>query len=172
MSDGSTSKEEHSMSVTSFIVKVGASTGHVAGRPSAIGGIVDMAERYGGQAAFGFIHGMYKEKAEIKGIPVDILAGILLKGSAIALDMYGHGRSKAAPHLNALGDAGIGSFFHSLGTGLGHHMSGDQAPAQAALPAAKKPATISGAIPPAPVGDFLNTQNLADLARRYRSNQA
>jgi hypothetical protein len=126
---------------------------------------VDKAERYAAAAGFGFIKGYYREQAAIKGVPADLLAGILLTGGAAALEMFGKGRSGLAPHLNAVGDAGLMSYLGSMGAAMGAKKSGRQvyvlnagAAKPAALPAGM---TAVGHLPQAVSGAYLSADEIA-----------
>lgn len=152
--------------MASFITKVTHSAAMVPHRSSNFTNyLVDKGERYAGAAAFGFVKNYYREKAMVKGIPADLLAGGLLTLGAVAMEMFSHGRSKAACHLNAIGDAGVMSFFNSMGAAYGTKMSGRKvyvlAPG-AAAPAALPPGmTAVGAIPQAVGGAYLTAEEIA-----------
>lgn len=108
----------------SFLSRMKSGTGKLACGRGGMAYLVDAAERYGGVTAFGYIHGKYGDGAEVKGVPVDLGAGIALKAAGLALDIFGSGRSKLSPHLNALGDAGISAFLHTVGVGMGSGSGG------------------------------------------------
>lgn len=122
---------------------------------------------YAGAAyGFGYIQNRYRERATVKGVPVDLLAGVVLTGAAY----FNVGGSGVSPLLRDVGRAGVGAFFHTLGAGKGAEQSGvtrllinkgDVARAKAALPSA----TVLGEIPRAPHGDYLSAAELAELAR-------
>lgn len=140
---------------------------HGAARsPSLKSYAIDKGERYGGALLFGFLKGYYREKAMIKGIPVDALAGgALLIGGAV-LAMVSKGRSGLLPHMNALGDAGVSSWLNSIGAAWGAKKSGRQvyvlnkgATAPAALPAGM---TAVGEIPQAAMGSVLSPADIAN----------
>jgi hypothetical protein len=129
------------------------------------GYVVDKGERYAAAAGFGFIKGYYRERAAIKGVPADLLAGAGLTLAAAALEMFGKGRSGLAPHLNAVGDAGMMSYLGSMGAAMGAKRSGRQvyvlnagAAKPAALPAGM---TAVGALPQAVSGAYLSADEIA-----------
>lgn len=118
---------------------------------------------------FGYAKNRWRDKAHVFGVPVDLLTGIVAKTASIAALMTGKFEG-AVPHLDALGNAGVGAYFHTLGAARGAEASGlcrvlipasDVAKAKAALPNA----TILGEIPKAPPGDYLSAEDLARMAR-------
>lgn len=137
-------------------------------KPTFVGVAADKVERYGGSVGFGFLRGYYREKAAVKGIPVDVLAGGVLAGLGTFLALRSGGKSDLAPHLNALGDAGVMSFFSAWGNGLGTKACGRRlwlqepgAPAPAPMPGLRE---VVGDLPPA-VGDaFLTADEIAQYA--------
>lgn len=137
------------------------------GKAAVLPALVQTTEYGLASLGFGYVHGKYQDKAKVMGIPVDVLSGSFLKVAGVALDLVG-GKSVAAytPHLHVVADAGIGSFFHTVGVGLGAKSSKAQQrvllPAGMAVPAG---AIVLGAIPQAPEGDVLNKQDLAALSR-------
>jgi hypothetical protein len=142
--------------------------GHRTGKlgSGATGYLVDKGERYAGAAAFGFIKGYYREKAMVRGVPVDVLAGLGLTLGALLLNMTSRGMSGLAPHLNAVGDAGIMSYFGSMGASYGARKSGRTV--YVLNPGAKVPAippglTAVGALPQAVAGAgaFLSPEQIA-----------
>lgn len=123
----------------------------------------------GASFGFGYVQNRYREKASLGGVPADLLAGGLLTGAAFVGDWFNKGKG-FTPLARAIGHAGLGSFFHTLGAGLGAEKSGvkrlliseaDVAKAKAALPNA----TILGVSEKAPTGDFLSATELAAMAR-------
>lgn len=134
--------------------------------------LVETVEYAGAAYGFGYLQNRYREKASVLGMPVDLLAGVVLKGAALSSELLGKGASGWMTSLaNNVGNAGVGAFFHTMGAGHGAHAAGvkrmlltsaaDVAKAKAALPGA----TILGEIPKAPHGDFLSAAELAELAR-------
>lgn len=132
------------------------------------GMLVEKGERYGSSFAFGFIKGYYREKAMIKGMPVDLLAGAGMTLAACVLEAYSGGRSKIAPHLHAIGDAGMMSYINSVGVSMGTKQSGRKIyllEKGAAAPAGIKEAEhILGELPPAVGGPFLSADEIAKFA--------
>lgn len=123
----------------------------------------------GASYGFGYIQNAYRSKAHVMGVPLDLAAGIGFKAVSLGASMLGMG-SGFAPHLDTIGNAGIGAFFHTLGAGHGAQKAGvkrllvneaDMVKAKAALPNA----TILGDLGKAPKGDFLSAKDLAALAR-------
>lgn len=133
--------------------------------------LVETAEYGAASFGFGFIQNKYRG-ASIKGVPVDVLAGVGLKAAALAMEAFG-GRmsSRIGAHVNVLGNAGIGAFFHTLGAGAGMKSAGVNRlllPQGYSAQAAKKMipgSEILGGIAPAPKGDFLSSAELAAMAR-------
>lgn len=118
---------------------------------------------------FGYAKNKWRDKAHVFGVPVDLLAGLVAKTLSVGALATGKFEG-AVPHLDALGNAGVGAFFHTLGAAHGAAASGlrrvlipasDVAKAKAALPNA----TILGEIPKAPPGDYLSAADLARMAR-------
>lgn len=139
--------------------------------PRLVHEVVEVSELALAGYGFGYIQNRWREKASIKGVPVDLLAGLALKTVSLAGDLLDVGglAGKALPHLNVLGSAGIVSYFHTMGSSHGADHSGlkrllvnesDLSRAQAMLPSA----TVLGA-KAAPHGDYLTPRDIAELAR-------
>jgi hypothetical protein len=150
----------------SLLAKLKHSTTTVDRRSGVQGYIVDKGERYAGAAAFGFIKGYYREKAMIRGIPVDLLAGLGLTLGSLVLNIGSRGMSGLAPHLNAVGDAGVMSYLGSMGASWGAKKSGRTV--YVLNPGAKVPVippglTAVGALPQAVAGAgaFLTPDQIA-----------
>lgn len=137
-----------------------------------VSNVVETAEYGAASFVYGYTQAKYGKKAYVKGIPVDVLSGVALKVVAFGMDAFGGSMmGRIAPHLNVLGNAGVGAFFHTYGVGKGIASSGvtrmllpsgtDLKKVQAVAPGS----TIMGAIPQAPKGDFLSTAELASMAR-------
>ncbi len=126
------------------------------------------AVEYGAASyGYGYLMSRYREKASVMGVPADLLGGVLMKAASLFGGRYLRGFTA---HANVLGNAGIGAFCHTLGSGHGAAGSGvkrllihesDVPKAKAALPNA----TILGDIPKAPHGDFLSFGELNKLAK-------
>lgn len=135
--------------------------------------VVETVEYAGASYAYGYFLSKHREKASIFGVPADLAVGAGLKLLAFGAEMFGHGAA-LAPHANVLGNAGIGAYMHTLGSGKGAGDSGVKriAVAPGTSPGAVKTAmrglpgsTVLGDLPKAPRGDFLSARDLADLAR-------
>jgi hypothetical protein len=130
---------------------------------------VPTATYAGASYGFGYLQNRYRDKASVMGVPADLLAGVGFKALAIAGTLLGKGR-KFVPHLDTVGNAGIGAYFHTLGAGHGAQKSGvkrvlvSDGDVKKVL-AVSPNATVLGAIPKAPHGDYLSAQELANLAR-------
>jgi len=131
--------------------------------------LVEMVEYGGASYLFGYLQNRLGERASVMGVPADLLAGVVLKGAALAGDLMGASGGLSAL-ANNVGNAGIGAFFHTLGAGHGSKSAGlkrvlvhesDVPKVKAAIPTA----TILGAIGKPPHGDFLSPAQLAALAR-------
>lgn len=143
---------------------------HVADRKGLGGYAVDKVERYGASLGFGFLKGYYREKASIKGVPVEaIVGGGAVLGSVI-LEIMSGGRSSLAPHLNAIGDAGLQSYLNSIGASMGAKKSGRKVyvlDAGAAAPKTLPPGMVAvGALPQAVAGagQYLTQEQIARYA--------
>jgi len=119
---------------------------------------------------FGYLQNAYPGKARIMGVPADLAVGVAAKAASIASTLFGiAGASR--PHLDVLGNAGIGAYFHTLGSGHGFKKSGRvrailPASAAAKLAAAVPESTIFGVAARAPQGDLLTADDLSRLASR------
>jgi hypothetical protein len=119
-----------------------------AGQKASFGSVVvDKAERYGAAAAFGYVKGRYREKATVKGQPIDLVAGLGALGLGILDEVFLGGHF--APHLNRIGDAGLSSYINSRATFLGHKAAGrkvyvSQPGANPALPAGLQQVDVLG----------------------------
>lgn len=129
--------------------------------------LVEGAEYAAAMGAFGYVQQRYR--AGVMGAPADLVAGALAKVAAIGLDYYGKGR-KFHPYLDLVGNAGLGSYFHTVGAAMGAQNSGmkrimvkdsDLGKVKKAVP----DATILGAIPKATKVNFMSAAELAALAR-------
>lgn len=133
--------------------------------------VVETVEYGAASFGFGFLQNKYRG-ASVKGVPMDILAGVGLKAAALLMETYGGATaSHVGSHVNVLGNAGVGAFFHTLGAGAGMKSAGVNRlllppgyPAQAAKKAIPG-SEILGGISPAPKGDFLSSAELAAMAR-------
>ena len=130
--------------------------------------VIDKGERYAAAAAFGAIKGYYRERAQFSiaghSIPVDAAAGVGLTLIASVLQVWSGGRSKAACHLNAVGDAGVMSWLGSMGAAwgtqkAGRHVYVTDAGSNPKIPAGMK--EIVGALPQAVGGTYLNADEIA-----------
>jgi len=133
------------------------------------GVLLGTVEYAGASYLFGYAKHRWRDKAHVFGVPVDLLAGLVAKTASVAALLAGK-FEEAVPHLDALGNAGVGAFFHTLGAARGAEASGmrrllipasDVQKAKAALPNA----TILGEIPKAPPGDYLSAADLVRMAR-------
>lgn len=118
---------------------------------------VDAVERYGASMGFGVLSGAFPTW-QYKGMGVDLMAGVALKSAAVTFDLVSNGRSSVAPHLNAIGDAGIQAHMHTWGLQLGSKLN----------KGAKK--VVAGYIPAAVAGDslsdYFDARQLANIARK------
>lgn len=130
---------------------------------------LDVAEYGGASYAFGYLQNRYRERASVMGVPLDLAAGAGLTAAALLCDLKGW-CSGLVPIVRNVGHAGVGAYFHTMGAGHGAKASGvkrllvhekDVGKVKAVLP----DATVLGAIPRAPHGDFLSASELAALAR-------
>lgn len=137
-----------------------------------VSNVVETVEYGAFSYGYGFLQNKYRGKASVKGVPADVLAGVGFKAAALLMDAFGGSAvAKVSPHINVLGNAGIGAFFHTLGAGHGAKSAGvtrlllapgtDVKKAKAMLPGSE----VLGGIPPAPKGDFLSSSELAAMAR-------
>lgn len=137
---------------------------------SALGFAVEKAERYGAAYGFGYIKGRYRERAMIGGYPVDVVAGAGLTLLSAGLQIASKGSSKLAPHLEAIGDSGVTSYFNSLGAAAGARAGGRTTyvqkygapPLKVVPPGLEIPPDAVGAIPPAAAGAYLTPDELAN----------
>ena len=149
-------------------------------RSGAVSKVVELAEYGGASWLYGYAQTRYREKASIKGVPLDLAAGVGLKlldivGSLWAKD-YGGGVIKravrsASPHAGVLGNAGIGAFMHTWGAGVGGEKSGvkrllvQDKDVDAVKKALGGRVTVLGEIPKAPQpGKFFSARELARMA--------
>lgn len=151
----------------SLVSKGKAAVGHALHRHE---GPAQVIEKYGAAYAFGFVKGYYRERASYRGVPADLIAGLVGVGGSALLQAWSGGRSGLAPHLKAVGDAGIMSYLGSMGASLGAKQSGRQvyvlnagAPRPANLPAG---VTAVGHLPQAVSGQFLSQDEMRKYAHR------
>ena len=127
------------------------------------------AEYAAASYAFGYLQNSGMVRTHIFGVPVDLAAGVAAKAASLGLTLAGVAGGMR-PHLDVLGNTGIGAYFHTLGSGHGFSKSGR---VRAILPAgsagklqsAIPGVTILGVASSAPKGDLLTSADLAALAR-------
>lgn len=150
-----------------FIKKLGlarikSNTAHVTEVRNWKGYGVDKAIRYGSAWGFGYVKGFYREKAMVRGVPVDAIAGV---GSTILGLLVG---GKTGAYLNSLGDSGISSWLGSLGAAYGAKKSGRRVyvlDAGARPPANLPPGlTAVAGLPQAVGGVFLTPEEIAQFS--------
>lgn len=135
-----------------------------------VGDLVTTAEYAGASYLFGYVQNAFPGRARILGVPADLVTGVTAKAASLVLTLVGKAGA-ARPHLDVLGNAGIGAYFHTLGSGHGFSKSGR---VRAILPAASADkllkavpeSTIFGVAARAPQGDLLTSADLARLASR------
>lgn len=132
------------------------------------GFLVDKGERFGASYGFGWIKGHYREKAMVKGQPIDLVAGAGLLAASVALNLMSNGRSDLAEHLERVGDAGMMSYLNTMGASKGASMAGRQV---MAIGPSKTPGlprtTAMGMVPPVDPGAvFLSADKVRNFANR------
>lgn len=143
---------------------------------TAVGSVVHGLESYGAGRLFGYVHGMYREKASLWGVPANLLAGIGLKVAAIGAALVTDRLSPTArepwwaSHLETIGNAGIAAFGFAQGVADGTKSSGRKIiilPKGAAAPTlpAGSVTDVVGEIPPAAPGRYLDLDQLQTAAR-------
>lgn len=135
---------------------------------------------------FGYAMNRYRDKSSVHvpvvgNVPVDLGAGVLglamttfgltsLLGRVTGIGFIKRHAYKVDKMAGAVATAGLGSYAHTYGSGLGGKQSGvtrlmvdkkDVPRVKAAMPSA----TVLGEIPSAPHGDFLSSSDLRNLAR-------
>jgi hypothetical protein len=142
---------------------------HKHSHPDTImGNIVTTAEISGASYLAGYVQSAYSDKAHIKGAPLDVVAGTVLKLVSLGLTGTGSAR-QLRPHLDAIGNGFLASYFASLGCGYGYTKTGRT---RVVLPAgadrSKLPAgtTVLGVDQKAPTGDVLTMADIVNLASR------
>lgn len=136
-----------------------------------IGNVVETAEYGAASYAFGYLANRYRDKAKVFGVRTDLAVGVGLKVVALAGDYFGIPAISALDHhLNTIGNAGVGAYFHTLGAGHGSRASGvkrvliksgDIDKVKKVVPDAE----IIGQIGAAPAGAYLSEQKLREMAR-------
>lgn len=130
------------------LVKFKNAVGSVAVQRSGLGEFaIDKVERYGAAAAFGYIKGKYRERATVKGQPLELVAGGAFLGLALIDELFLSG--KFAPHLNRGADAGLSAYINTRMTALGMKHAGrkifiSQPGANPALPAGLQQVDVLG----------------------------
>jgi hypothetical protein len=138
-----------------------------------VGGfLVDKGERYGAAYAFGWVKGHYRERAMVRGLPVDLVAGAGLLAGSVLLNLFSGGRSHLADHAERFGDAGLMSYLNTMGTAKGASMAGRTvmalpgAKAGAGLPGARQQQVVGMVPPVAPGASFLSASQVRSYANR------
>jgi hypothetical protein len=147
----------------------------LAGHPNGPGSglmknVVQTAEYAGASYLLGYVQNAYPGKAQIFGVPLDLATGVAMKAASLLSTFTGFATA-ARPHLDTVGNAGLGAYFHMLGSGAGFHKSGR---VRAILPPgsvdkvmkAAPGTTLFGVAARAPQGDLLSASDLSRLASR------
>lgn len=121
-----------------------------------LGFLINKGEKWGGSFFWGFAKGYWREKTVVRGIPLDLLVGGALTVLSAGLTIATRGKSRLAPHLDALGDSGVMSFWNSWGAAWGTKKSGRQvfildegkAPPSPLPPGLHREQAVLGEIPP------------------------
>lgn len=119
---------------------------------------VDKAERSAAAFGFGYIKGYYRDRAMVMGQPLDLVAGVGLTALGAVLSMASNGKSALAPHIERVGDAGLASYFNSIGAAMGAKAAGTQVQVVKGL---DSHVSILGEIPPAVHGSYLTADEIA-----------
>lgn len=129
--------------------------------------VVDKGERYGAAAAFGAAKGYYGEKFIWKGHGADLWIGGAALALSVGLEVFAGGRSKIAPHIERIGDAGMMSAISSLATAWGMGKAGRSVAITSPGKNAKLPGRqVVGGIAPAAPGAYLSANDIANFAQR------
>lgn len=121
----------------------------------------------GASYGFGYLQNRYRERAQIMGVPADLAVGMVAKVAAVFGGRYLKGFHGV---VDTVANAGVGAFFHTMGSGHGGRASGlkrfvvpasDVDKVKKAIPSA----TILGEIPRQTQGAWLSTKDLAELSR-------
>src|SRR5579871_259834 len=153
----------------SFLAKLKYAAPAVHHRYGLSGYLIGKGEKYAGAALFGYLKGYYREKTLVNGVPVDLLAGVALTAGSVLSQAMSGGRSKYACHMDSLGDAGLMSYFNSLGAVYGTKKSGRQVvvgPSTAKAPPGFNPTTVMGSLPQAVGGAFLTPDEVAAYSKK------
>jgi len=151
-----------------FGSKVKNSIAHVAETKPGVGHfVIDKGERYLSAGAFGYIKGRYREKATVKGQPIDLVVGGGALGLALIDEMFFGGHF--APHLNRISDSGLSSYINSRATYLGNKAAGrklyvSEAGANPQIPAGIKQVDVLGDMD-AMGGVFLSDAQVQQFAK-------
>ncbi len=123
------------------------------------GVLIDKGERYGAALAFGYAKGHYYDRFLWKGHGADMWIGVGGLLASAMLNAFSGGRSRLAPHIERIADAGVMSALNTLGTAWGAEKR-----TGGALPGPKVKGMI-GAIPPAMGGAYLTPEQIAAFAK-------
>ena len=137
--------------------------------PGLLGEGVAVAEKYATGLALGFVHGKYRDKADLLGgrIPMTLAVGVLGKGLAMLSCAFMGG--KGASHLSNIGDAGLVSHAFAKGVDWGFTSSGRKVHVfekNEVVPAGLATTTVIGEIPQAPPGINLTAEEIAHFSRQ------
>lgn len=125
-------------------------------KPGLVNELLDTGVGVGASYVLGRVHG--SGKAEVAGVPVNLLVGLLGKGALVASHVFAPGMSKAmGHHLNTVANAGLYSYFFARGVSAG--ASGTRMLGSASD-------VVLGAIPPAREGTFLSPEEIAHFAAK------
>lgn len=146
------------------VASIPDSSNHGVHGSSIVGFSLDKIERAAYATGFGFIKGRFREKSLIADtIPTDIAVGGLMTVLSGILNAVTEGKSNLAKHTERLGDAGVMSFFNSLGASWGAQSADYQVavvPKTAKLPPGSAPMVL-GALSQAADGAYLTAEEIA-----------
>ena len=129
--------------------------------------VVETAEYVGASYVFGYAQNRWREQASIKGVPADLAAGITLKAASLVLDLIGKGHNVSS-HINVVGNAGLGAFFHTMGSGHGGEKGGVKRLLVSSADAErvkKLGVTVLGDLGKAAPGAYLSARDLHAMAQ-------
>lgn len=137
--------------------------------------LLHTAEVAAAAEGFGYLHGRYREEASIKGVPLNLVAGLGLKAVVLGAGLLSRGSEMPgwASHVDAVALAGLGSYMFADGVARGTKAAGrsifilESGAARPKDMGGLKQTDVVGALPQAVGGAYLSADDLR-AARRQK----
>lgn len=132
-----------------------------------LGFLFNKGERAATAIGLGLLKGAFGTRTRIFGrIPIDAALGVGLTATAAVLNIFTAGRSRVAPHVEAVGDTALTTWLHQKSVVWGHKLAGHAPPswlaANTAIGDGDGAPTVAGELPQAAPGKYLSLNEIAN----------